>query len=341
MPAKEINFSMFKSGDDKNFMGKVQEATAGGQIIKCGWLNWDDRTTAQNKAHDEIVSKMPVFGIRGRFSASERRYKLWEAYKSMTGKFLPYNWQQTGSCVGAGGGNMAKTAMSTEIAIKGEREMYKELWWLFTYGRSRTRSGIRGRGEGSSGSGYAEAATEDGYFEIDPAGHDLPDYKVQDGWLVQDASTEIQWSDGAKMPDWAMTLAKTHLFKTAARMKNKDDCFEAVANGYPLAQASSFGFRSTKIMGTKQPIRVATWNGHWDHQTYIDEVWDHPELNGIYFRWGNNWGPDAHGAPTGDEPPGGVYIHESLMDRLCKEGEVYAYSVFNGFPAREINFSMF
>lgn len=337
--ADELDFSAFKA---ESRAEQVADATAAGKAVNFGWVPPHRRTPAQNKADAANQADMPRFTLRGRFAAAERRYALWKANRAVLGKDLAYIWQQTGSCVGAGGANCARTAMNVEIALKGEPEEYREFWWLYAYGRCRFHSGIRGRGEGAFGSGFAKAAVTDGMLEMDPAGlPDLPDYKAVDGWLVQPAAVEMDWSDGAKIGEQWLAAGRAHPFKTAARLRNKDECFEAIANGYPLTQASSFGFRNPQVKGTRFPIRVATWNGTWNHQTYVDEVWDHPELNGIYYRWGNNWGPDAHGKPTGDEPAGGVYIHESLMDRLCREGEVYAFSSFDGFVARELNFSAF
>lgn len=339
MATETLDFSAFKPDTRAE---RIAAETAAGKAIYCGWVPPDKRTAAQNRADAQALAAMPRFTLRGRFAASERRYALWQANRSVLGRDLAYIWQQTGSCVGAGGANAGRTSMNVEIALKGEAEEYREFWWLYAYGLSRQQSGFRGRGEGSSGTVYARVATTDGMLEMDPAGlPDLPDYKLVDGWLVQPAATELTWSDGAKIGEQWRAAGRTHRFRTAARLRSKDECFEAIANGYCLTQASSFGFRNPSVKGSDFPIRVATWNGTWNHQTYIDEVWDHPELNGIYYRWGNNWGPDAHGKPTGDEPAGGVYIHESLMDSLCRNGEVFAFSVFDGFPARELNFSAF
>lgn len=333
--AETLNFEAFGSP------AEILEATRAGKTVNCGWIPPHERTTAQNKLDADVQASLPRFGIRGRFAADKRRYPLWMAPKILTGKFARYNWQQTGSCVGAGGDNALKTLLAVEILLKGDLEVLKDVWWPYAYGRSRFHAGIRGRGEGSMGSAWAEAVLKDGFFEDDGEGGKLPDFKIRDGWLVLDGKVELDWSDGAKIGEQWLTKGKSHPVKSMARMKSKDDCFEAIANGYPLTQASSFGFQGAKVMGSDSPIRVATWNGTWNHQTYIDEVWDHPELAGIYYRWGNNWGPDAHGAPTGEEPPGGVYIHEKLVDRLCKEGEVYAMSGADGFPAQDLSFEAF
>jgi hypothetical protein len=337
--AESLEWSAFKPGER---IKQIAHATAEGKTVNCGWIPPDERTREQSAINDRIVSGMPRFHIRGHFTAAERRYPLWRAGKTLLGKFLPYVWQQTGSCVGAGGGNMQMTGMSVEIVLHSEVEEFKVPWWLFAYGRSRYRGGMNGQGEGSFGSAWAEAITKDGSFEIDPEGApDLPDYKVQDGWIVQPAKTEMQWSDGGRVQDVWLKLGVKHLFRTAAVMKSAQDCAEALMNGYALTLASNFGIRPMVPSPTGDPaVRLATWNGSWAHQMFSDEYWDHPSLGEI-FRIGNNWGPDAHGSPTGEEPPGGFYIRAKTMDQICRNGEVYAFSGFDGFPARSLDFGAF
>lgn len=309
-------------------------------ILDCGWIPFDQRESEVVLATDKIVAEMPKFHVRGRYTAADRRYALWKFAKQHTNEFLKYIWQLTGSCVGAGGGNMLMTLIYVEIVLGRESEIFRVLWWLFTYGRSRFHSGIRGRGDGSTGAGWAKAITEDGVFEIDPEGYpDLPDFKEVQKWLQISSNTEMDWSDGAKIaPQW-FKVGKEHLVKTAARIRSAEEGIEALINGYPLTQASNFGFRSSKVVGTPA-IRLAPWDGSWSHMTYIDEYWDHP-TEGEIVRWGNNWGPDAHGPPVGDEPPGGVYITKATFDKICRNGEVYAYSAFEGFPGREINWALY
>lgn len=332
---KTLDFSAFKSA------AEIADATREGKIIRCGWIPPDERTKEQRAQAQAFHASLSPFGIRGRFRANQRRYPLWMAWKILTGEFAPYNWQQTGSCVGAGGDNALKTFLAFNILMGGALEELRHVWWPYAYGLSRYYSGMRRPGEGSTGSGWAEAVLKDGFIEDDGKGGKLPDFTIRDGWLVLPGSVEIKWSDGGAIADEYLTAGRSRPIKSMARMRGKADCYEAVANGYPLTQASNFGFSNPRVQGSRQPIRVATWNGSWSHQTYVDEVWDHPELNGIYFRWGNNWGPDAHGSPTGDEPPGGVYIHENTMDQICKNGEVYALSGAQGFPAQEVEFSAF
>jgi hypothetical protein len=283
-----------------------------------------------------IADTMPEFRIRGAWQLEHKRYALWAAGKKLFGRHLRYNKQLTGSCVGAGGGNAMTTLMAVEIAMKQEPEEFRTLWWPYTYGLSRSLSGMHGRGEGSTGEGYADAITQYGIFELDPAGlPDLPDFTVQNEWLVLTASTELQWSNGDAIADEWKQLGIRHRIGSAARMRSADDCIAALANGYPLTQASMFGFSpmAPTPRGTP-PVRIAEWNGSWSHQTWVDEYWDHP-TEGEIFRWGNNWG-NVHGSPTGDEPPGGVYIRKVTMDAICKRGFVAALSTYQGFPARSL-----
>lgn len=343
--SKELNWSAFPVAER---LDKVAEATADGKIVHCGYIPPAERTAAQIMASDAIASQMPRFGIRGSFPMAERRYALWKAARQLLGHHLPYIWQQTGSCVGAGGGNMLMTSMGVEIVLKGETfEEFRVPWWLYTYGRSRFHAGMRGQGEGSFGAAWAKAVTEDGIFEIDPEGApDLPDYKEQNGWIVQPSKVEMQWSDGGRIQEVWLKLGRQHLFKTASRLRSADECAQALINGYAITQASMFGFSPMvpKPVGTPPVRLVKFWNGEWAHQTWIDEFWDHPELGQI-FRWGNNWGPNAHGAPVGDEPSGGVYITHKVLDEICRDrdSEVFAFSTFDGFPAREeqLNWSAF
>lgn len=303
-----------------------------------GWIPPADRDGAMNAAHEEaMAAALPAFTLDGTYHETTGRFALWQALQKVTGNStqrLPYNWQVTGSCVGAGGGNMLKTLMAVEIAA-GDLEEWKHLWWPFTYGRSRFRAGMRTPGEGSFGSAWAQAIKEDGVLAVDQASN-LPEFRVNDGWLQLDRATELRWSDGdaAHVLELA-SVAKLHLIGSYVRIRNAAEGKAAIANGYPLTQASLFGTRGPQRRGNPV-VNIAEWNDRWAHQTYIDEAWDHP-TEGLLFRYGNNWGPDAHPAPTQGEPLGGFYITAATFDRICREEEVFAFSAFAGFKVRQLD----
>jgi hypothetical protein len=297
-----------------------------------GYIPPERRTPEQTAVVRTLAATLPELQIRGSWQ-DQQRVELWRPYKTTHGKFLPYNWQLTGSCVGAGGGNMAKTLMSVQEAL-GLME-YRELFWLFTYGKSRQRSGMRGRGEGSTGEGYGEAATADGYvaFDEDPS-LGQPNYK--DGWLQFPESAEYKWSDGAAAPAKEVEIGKLHLIKAKAVVRDSAAGVAALTNGYPMTQCSNFGFKPMVPQPRgNPPRRIVKWNGNWSHQTYIDSYEMHPEFK-LIFRWGNNWGPEAHGKALEDEPDSTVWIEMATFDQIARSGTILAFSPdIGGFPARD------
>lgn len=300
-----------------------------------GWISTDDLAPGLWEIRQQTIRDMPHFHIDGQWFQSERRYKLWEAGKIlMGGHFLPYANQTTGSCVGAGGYNMLITLLAVEIVLGKEAEKWMQLWWPYTYGRSRLASGMRGRGEGSTGAGWTKAITQDGSFEWQEG---LPKYQDVKGWLKLPSGDELNWSAGEAIDAKWIEQGRKHLVKTVSPLKNSNEALAALANGYPITQASMFGFSPMVPSPTgTPPVRLVSWNGSWSHQTYIDEAWDHP-THGLIFRWGNNWGADAHGPALDDEPPSSVYIKAATLDRICSSGEVYAFSAYDGFPARKLD----
>jgi hypothetical protein len=236
------------------------------------------------------------------------------------------------NCVGAGGGNVAASLSFVEVIRLGDPEQVILPFYPFTYGRSRFHSGSRGRGEGSSGSGWAQAAIEDGI--LDNLSHEqLPKPKNSDG-LIWGADVEMAWSDGAgSLCTGVLELGRKHLIRTASRMRSADDCKAAISNLFPITCASMYGFkpeiRNGVLFGVKGP--------RWAHQMALLAVWEHPELGDIFWLQ-NQWG-DVHGrCPTG-MPFGGVWIPRVDVDWMCRD-EVFAFSQYNGYPAPDFDVSL-
>lgn len=298
-----------------------------------GWIPPSERNALQHANHERAMAAMVPFPGSMLYREEKAKVCLYEAGRQvMGGKDLPYNWQQTGSCVGAAGGSMAKTLMAVEIAM-GELEEYRELWWPFTYGRSRFRCGMTRPGEGSLGSAYAEAAVKDGYVAV--ADHPgLPSFEVVDNWLKVSERVEYSWSDGdAQQSLDLLAPARLHLIGQASQLRNSAEWKASIQNGYPVTLASNFGTRGIRARGNP-PVNIGEWNDNWPHQMYSDSAWDHP-TEGLLFRIGNNWFRDAHPAPTQGEPPGGFWITAATADRICRD-EVFGFSGLNGWMSRQI-----
>lgn len=294
--------------------------------------NWDED---QRQINIQALAHMPEFEIRGAYRDAEQAL-LYECRQQVSGKDdPPYIWQSTGSCVGAGGGNCLLTVQDVEIVLGGESQEPKMVWWLFPYGESREIARMRGRGSGSFGSAYAQAITQRGVFSAD-ADSQLPPFKMRDGWYYLNQSIELDWSDGYAIDAKWNELGKEHLVQTMAPIKSADQAAEALLNGYAMTAASSFGTRP-RVQGSPA-VLLGEWNDTWHHQMFCDAYWDHPTLGKI-FRIGNNWGPRYHGNDPSGAPQGGFWVRHATLHRICLSGEVFAMSSFEGFPARDLDWS--
>lgn len=310
----------------------------GEQFAYFGWVPPFLRTPSEFAVGEAVAASMPTFHLSGSFKGDKAKVGLYEARQKIAGSPQPaYINQSTGSCVGAGGGNAVLTLMDVERVLGGKLADSPMVWWLYTYGESRELSGMRSRGDGSTGSGYAKAITTKGIFAADQPG--LPAFEMRRGWYYLSPSIEREWSDGQQSPQKWDELASKHLVKTAANCPSAEDVATAIQNGYPCTVACMFGTSGQKRLGGDQPVMVSEWDGSWAHQQFIDAWWNHPTL-GELFRIGNNWGPDAHSPAVDGSPNGGYWVRKAVMQRMCQGREVFALSAFNGFPARELDWAI-
>lgn len=287
-----------------------------------GWVPPQERTAEQHEANEAAVASMPAFALQGAYHEDKGKFDLSELAVKHGAKFI---WQVTGSCVGAGGGTMIQTLMGVEIAA-GELEEMRQVWWPYTYGQSRRRAGMRGRGSGSLGSAWSAAMRDDGMFSRDEASGSLPEYsEPAPGWLRLPESIELEWSDGTATQSKYAELARLHVVKTVSPVSNSTEAKAAISNGYPLTLASMFGTRGASMAGDPA-VPLAEWSDQWAHQMSCSVCWDHPTL-GLIFGIRNQWGPRNHDF---------FYVKASVFDRICSGREVFAFSAFNGFKSRSI-----
>lgn len=237
------------------------------------------------------------------------------------------------NCVGAGGGNVIATLAFIEVIRLGDPEQALIPFWLLPYGRSRFLGGMRGPGEGSNGSFFAEAMLKDGVVEAKLS--ELPQPSPDDGMLTWGSSAEMKWSDGgAVSADW-LAKSRKHLVKSAAKLSSADQVRDAIRNGFPVTCASMYAHRPS-VTGTP-PVLLGRKSGEWSHQMSIQAWWKHPSLGEIFWLQ-NQWGGSAHGSDPAGGPPGGVWITKADVDWICRD-EVYAFSQFDGFPATTFDWS--
>lgn len=299
-----------------------------------GWIPFDERTAAQNIAHEAAVATMQPFAVMGSSLAApdQKKFGLWDFAKKVNGgkHFRPF-YQKTGSCVGNGGGNAVWYLSAVEVAKLQEPEEVKLPFWLLPYGRSRMYGGLRGRGEGSFGSAFARAIRDDGIIEADRS--DMPAYGDDNG-ISWGANTEYAWSDGAKVPSALLAESRKHPVRSTAQIKSADQAREAIRNGYPMTIASSWGgvMRCPVVGGLLLNHRADVWQ----HQMSVVGWQEHTSL-GELFCVLNSWGDQAHGTPPDDAPPGSFWVKAADLDWICRTGEAFAFSAFEGFPAQQLD----
>ena len=305
-----------------------------------GWITFDDRTEDQHESHDAAVAGMPRFSIVARRAPAPQKLLLTDFWKHPTvtttvGYPYPGILQNTGSCVGAGGGNCIFTLAAIEVARNGDAEEALVPFWLLTYGRSRYDAGMRGRGEGSLGSTFAQASREDGIIPATLAG--LPKFTNAEDALSWGADAEMTWSDGAQISSQWLSESRQHLVGSTAPCQSSAEVRQAILNYYPCTDASPKFVNQPRMQGSQSPAAVGRLDSDGGHQTSILGWWNHPEL-GELFWYMNQWPRSMYPADPGGGPAGGCWITSLAMDWICRNGEVYAFSQFQGFPAQELSY---
>jgi hypothetical protein len=328
-------FDLAKVGGKRLFLNDGIDTQAAWNF---GWIPPDQRTPEERLAHDTAMASMPEFKLLGS-SNDEEKVFIWECWKhplviaATNGKVFPGFHQLTGSCVGNGGGNTVFSLEAVEVVRLGDQEEALVPFWPLPYGKSRELGGMNGQGEGSLGSTFAQAMREYGTVAAQEEG--LPQYTDSDG-ISYTKAIEMKWSDGRAIPQEWLEKSRNHLVKTTAPCRSADDLRDALRNYYPCSFAGDWGGLMQCPVTGNPPVLLNRHSGSWGHQQSAHGWWNHPELGEIFYIM-NQWGQDAHGrCPTG-APPGGYWIKKADADYQCRNGEVFAFSQFSGFPAQKID----
>lgn len=296
-----------------------------------GYIMPHQRGKEQDDFHAAEVAAMPRFAITGSGTSEANKVALWECSKVANGgrHFLVFR-QVKGSCVGNGGGQITWYLSAVEVVRLKDPEQVLLPWWFNAYAKSREYAGLRGKGDGSFGSAFAKAARLDGFWRADDP--ELPQPNTDNG-ICWGGDVEWEWSDGPTIPKKWLEKSRTRLVKTTAPIKSADEGRESVRNYYGYTIASDWG--GLMQCPTEGGVLLNRRSGVWQHQMCVIGWQDHPTL-GELFCVLNSWGPGAHGAPPDDAPPGSFWIKKADMDYICRNGEAFAFSQFDGFPAQRV-----
>ena len=306
-----------------------------------GWISPSLRTVAQQKAHLDALSKMPMFAIPDWKDPGKVKVVLTDYWKapevvSDIGQEFTGFHQLTGSCVGASAGNAVATLGFIQRKIASNPTKAFVPWWLFPYGRTRANEGDVGQGEGAVDSVMGSTLESEGVFDINVAG--LPKFSTDDGWYL-DTNTEYEWSDGnASVVKKFAPEAKPHPV-THAVINSVEDVRKAIINGYPVLYGCTRFVNSGSIQDSgANAVVVGRYDSSGGHSTCWLGVWDHPDLGPLYL-YSNQWPTSTY--PK--DPAGGgrctCWIKESEVNAALTQygagdGEAFALSHVNYFPAQ-------
>jgi len=271
-----------------------------------------------------IAANTPKFQIVGADGQdnTKKNVRLWDAMIQVRGSHLPNIAQQIGDCVSWGAAHAIDYLQAVQMVRGPPGFEFAQAFPPYIYGTSRVQVGKNQiRGDGSVGAWAAQALRDYGCLRSDAP--QCPPYS---------GSIATSWGRSGP-PQWALTEAKPFSVKSIAQVNSAEEARDAICNGYPVTIASSWWGtnRITPVDGRM----VATRNTSWGHQQCI--IGYDGSGRTPYFYVLNSWGENAHPAPLQNEPPGGYWVRFADIDHICKEGDSWALSSFEGFPADVID----
>ena len=288
------------------------------------FMGWAGEAEAE-RAWPAMKGSFPPFKIIGAPQANEdKRVVLWDAAKLVSGDQLPTFRQVIGDCVGAGAKQAIDYLQCSRIALGRGNEEFKPVYEPYHYacGREAPECGdgrIRGP-SGSIGSWQAKALKLYGIIPEDTSGLEPYSRSVVSRWATRMPKRNY------------ITIGKTHLVQTASRVDTAAEVRDAICNGYSVTIASNWGGKMRPPIEDGKLVnkKVTTWN----HQMCVIG-YDGVSSKGPYWYILNSWGPHAHGPPPDDSPPGGFWVRERAITYIVKQGDSFALSDLQGFPAQD------
>lgn len=275
--------------------------------------------------HEAMVRSMAPFelvddeGVPIRQDNLKANVRLWVSAKECNGgKHLPNVPQEVGDCSSQGVTNAINYTLAAQIGAGAPQEFHRA-FPPYNYGIGRVQMG-RGviKGDGCSCGWVAFGAQKYGVVPI--GGDGVPTYS---------GNVARQWGKTGP-PASLIPLGQEHLIKTVSPVRSAAEVRDAVCNGYGVATGSNVGFLMSLPVVEGRLINRAS--GSWNHVLaiigYDGETYKEP-----LFYILNSWGPDAHGTPPDDSPPGGFWVRQADVERIVRQKDSFAFSAVQGFPA--------
>ncbi len=281
---------------------------------------------------DRIAQAQPISTLaEASWLKDSGKGKVALLYKSLikvAGKFTLRD-QKIGDCVSMGAAMACDVLAAVEIDIRGESERWiSETATEPIYAGSRVEIGGGGIfGDGSIGAWAAEWVKQYGVIPRGVYGSiDLTTYSGQ---------RAREWGRrGRGCPDELEPIAKQHPVKAITKVESYEQARDAIYNGYPVTIASNQGF--TMSRDSEGFCRA---RGRWPHQMALCAVDDEYKRPGCLVA--NSWGDYLQGGSRHDQPPGTFWADADVIDRICRQGDSWAFGSFDGFPSNPVDLSMY
>jgi len=261
---------------------------------------------------------------------ARRDVRLWDAVKAVSGPDKPKGEhfdnipQEIGDCVSFSFTTAVNYLLAVQQSQNGRHELHRA-YPPYSYGASRIWIG-KGKVGGGDGSIVAWAVQSAMTDDIGILAFDDPNVPPYSGAIAK------QW--GARGPPAAFkTVAGKRVVKSASPVRSGIEARDAICNGYPVPFGAMFGSTDIKPRDGRM---VARWNTRWAHAMCLVAYDGSAGAGKEYFYCLNSWGENAHPDPMQGEPPGGFWISFNDVNRICREGDAWAISNLDGFPARDV-----
>lgn len=244
--------------------------------------------------------------------------------------FYPIQNQTIGDCVSQGSAGAVQDVMAADIIRRNDPEDWAGIVATEPiYALSRVEiGGGRLSGDGSLGSWAAKAVREYGVLLRKKYGkHDFRRYSGR--------KARAMGKRGAGLPDELEPIAREHPIRTTSLVTSWEDVRDAVANYYGVTVASNIGF-----VKRRDKDGFAKQSGTWNHQMRVIAIDDSYRRPGGLLM--NSWGPKwITGGKRHGQPEGSFFVDADVIDRMVRQQDSWAYSDFEGFPRKEIDWSPF
>lgn len=282
-------------------------------------------------AVDMVTSEVGVFSSAADFLLNSGKGKIVCLYDNYTkiGMEFPYKDQNPApSCTAFGIAGATDVLKATEIA-NGDREKFlAETATEPIYYGARVvigKNSIRGGGAVVAyGVKYVNAygvLARQKYGSID--------------LTYYNADRCVRWGNNSGFPKTLEDISKENVIMAYSRVKSYEEYRDSIANGNPVVVGSSYGFSSeTDDEGFCK--NSTTWN-HCMFGMAVDD--DSRRKGGLICNsWGRKWLKIRKRKLN--QPDGSFWVDAEIIDKMCKSGDAWSISSFQGYRKAAIDTSV-